>query len=276
MAAVNVSAENKPFELSRVGALTFDLIRREFVTVYGFAVAIAAVPAVLSYFAGRDYTLALQAQLQPHGAVAAHWSQILPQLLLAYLLSLLATLLIYAVLSWGAVEQLQGRNPTIGERLSAALRALPVLAGVVILGYLAIFFASILLLIPGLILMTMWTLVAPAAVCEKIGVFATFGRSSELTHGHRWSIFLLLLIFWLGSAAIGLLALVLGHGISGASGPWYGSNFTGLAGYIAIAVNILIGGLYHVVAGVGVGVAYHELRRAEGSFDSRSLADVFA
>jgi len=277
MAAVSTSAEKKPFELSRVGALTFDLLRREFVTDYGLAVAIAALPAILSFLETRPYLQALRAQLRSPGVVAPHTPQIfsLTYLLLS-LIGLLSILLIYGVLSWGAVERLEGRTPTLGEKLSAAVRALPVLTGVAILAYFAFVFASILLLIPGLILVTMWALLVPSAVTEKIGVFATFRRSSELTRGHRWSIFLLLLIFWLGSLMVSLLSLALEGAIFGVSVSFFLPNLTGPASYIVLAVGILIGGLFHVVGGVGVGVAYHELRRSNGEYDSRSLGDVFA
>jgi len=274
MAAASTSAEKKPFEISRVAALTFDLIRREFAMNYGFTVAILAVPSVLYYLASHNYMQVLgQVRYQGSGAVLPS----LGGLLLTSVLSMLAYLLIYGVLSWGAVERLQGRTPALGDRLNVAVRALPVLAGVGILGYLGIVFGLILLLIPGLMLATMWLLVVPGAVTEKTGVFGAFRRSGELTKGHRWAIFLMLIIVWVGSVLIALVGPVLVHAASGAAGPWYNTTYiTGPAGIITLVINILVGGLIRTVEGVGLGVAYHELRRSNGEYDSRSLGDVFA
>ena len=47
----------------------------------------------------------------------------------------------------------------------------------------------VLFVIPGLILLVMWSLVAPVTVLEHPGVFAAFGRSRELVRGNGWAVF---------------------------------------------------------------------------------------
>src|SRR5262249_25413249 len=54
---------------------------------------------------------------------------------------------------------------------------------------------QLLQLIPGVggiisaILMCMWFVTTPAAVAERLGPFAAFTRSAQLTSGRRWGIF---------------------------------------------------------------------------------------
>ncbi|MGH2994978.1 MAG: glycerophosphoryl diester phosphodiesterase membrane domain-containing protein [Gaiellaceae bacterium] len=47
----------------------------------------------------------------------------------------------------------------------------------------------ILLVVPGLVLLTWWILLIPAIVLEDRGVTEAFGRSRELVSGNGWSVF---------------------------------------------------------------------------------------
>jgi len=72
----------------------------------------------------------------------------------------------------------------------------------------------ILLIIPGLILLVIWAVVAPVTVVERPGVFHAFGRSRELVRGNGWRVFGVIVIVFLAvlviSTAAGLLASSLG------------------------------------------------------------------
>jgi hypothetical protein len=46
-----------------------------------------------------------------------------------------------------------------------------------------------LLVVPGLILLTIWVMVIPAIVLEDRGVLESFGRSRELVRGNGWNVF---------------------------------------------------------------------------------------
>lgn len=74
----------------------------------------------------------------------------------------------------------------------------------------------VLLIIPGLVLLVMWAVVAPVTVVERPGVFAAFGRSRELVRGEGWTVFgvfvLVFLIVFGVSLAAGLAAGSLGAG----------------------------------------------------------------
>jgi hypothetical protein len=43
--------------------------------------------------------------------------------------------------------------------------------------------------IPGAVVMCVWFVAAPAAIAERLGLFAALARSTELTRGRRWNIF---------------------------------------------------------------------------------------
>ena len=64
----------------------------------------------------------------------------------------------------------------------------------------------VLLLVPGFIFGTFYSLVVPAYVTEKPGIFGAFSRSQALTKGHRWGIFglwlLIVILFYLAITAV--------------------------------------------------------------------------
>ena len=57
--------------------------------------------------------------------------------------------------------------------------------------------ASLLLIIPGLILLTIWAVFAPAIVIERIRVIDAFGRSRELVRGNGWPVFGVIIVAFL-------------------------------------------------------------------------------
>jgi hypothetical protein len=75
----------------------------------------------------------------------------------------------------------------------------------------------ILLIIPGLILLTMWVIAQPVAVVEKPGVFRSLTRSSELVRGNGPRVFLFLLLLGILLMLILLVALAPGTGVVGSA-----------------------------------------------------------
>ena len=52
----------------------------------------------------------------------------------------------------------------------------------------------LLLIVPGLFLITIWSVIAPVIVVEKTRVLEAFGRSRELVRGHGWTVFGIVII----------------------------------------------------------------------------------
>jgi hypothetical protein len=81
------------------------------------------------------------------------------------------------------------RDYTVGELFRAVT---PVLFPLILAGFLAglgIGIGFILIIVPGLILATIWAVIGPAIVVERVGAIEAFGRSSQLTKGDRWPVF---------------------------------------------------------------------------------------
>jgi len=115
------------------------------------------------------------------------------------------------------------RDQSAGEMISAARPAIvPLILNGILRGF-AIAIGLILLIVPGLILMTIWAVTSPAIVVEKESATSAFGRSWELVKGEGWSVFFVILIAFLITFAVGLVAVAIGAAI-------------GLAGVIILAI----------------------------------------
>ncbi len=114
------------------------------------------------------------------------------------------------------------RDQAIGDLFSSAAPAILSLIAFGIMFAFGVVIGLILLIIPGLILLTFWSVGAPAIVAEGIGPIAAFGRSWSLVRGSAWSVFGALVVALLIVIAIGFVlgavATPIGNGaIVGAS-----------------------------------------------------------
>jgi hypothetical protein len=97
------------------------------------------------------------------------------------------------------------RDQTVGDLLSSAAPAiLPLIVFSILFG-IGVTIGFILLIIPGLILITFWSVGAPAIVAEGVGPLEAFGRSWRLVRGDAWSVFLALLAVLIIVIAIGFV-----------------------------------------------------------------------
>ena len=76
-------------------------------------------------------------------------------------------------------------------RVSSAI--VPLLVASILAG-LGIAFGLVLLIVPGLFLLTIWAVIAPVIVIERRRATESFGRSRELVRGHGWTVFGIVLI----------------------------------------------------------------------------------
>ena len=106
------------------------------------------------------------------------------------LVSLVGTFWLQGALAYAVADVRDGRiDTTVGEvfeRVRPQLGTL-ILAGV--LAALGIACGFVLLIVPGLILLTWWCLIVPVIVLEGKHVGESFGRSRELVRGHGWTVF---------------------------------------------------------------------------------------
>ncbi|MBC2666165.1 hypothetical protein H7F51_11615 [Novosphingobium flavum] len=103
--------------------------------------------------------------------------------------------ILFASATHGFLITGEGKRAEFADCLRTGIyKALPVFA-LMLLWALGVWVGMILLIVPGLILMTMWSVSLPSLVSGDSGVIGSFGRSRELTKGSRWKIFALILLF---------------------------------------------------------------------------------
>ena len=248
------------FDLGRVLERLFGALGRNFLVFVGLALILTGLPAALTAlaFAGRV-------------DAASDGGRSLALFIAGSLIGFVSGFILQASIVHGAVADLNGRRPTLLDCLTGGLRHfLPVVA-ISILAGIAVMFGLLFLLIPGIFLLTVWAVVVPAQVVETRGVFAAFGRSADLTRGHRWAI-LALLVIWL------IISFVLGAVITGLTLGLAASLDAPGAQGLVLWQGIgqpLANALSAVISSTGIAALYVELRRAKDGAAPEDLAAIF-
>ena len=118
---------------------------------------------------------------------------------------------------------------------------------------------QVALVAPGLFLITVWWVAVPATVVERTGVVASLGRSFELTRGHRWQVFGIIMIIYVGQTVLeqltaGLLA----------SAPIFSAT-----------LSVVITVAFTAYFAVATAVCYHDLRVLKEGVGIDDIAKVF-
>jgi hypothetical protein len=132
--------------------------------------------------------------------------------LAAIVVSIAGTFFLQAALVEAVADVRDGRaDLTLGETIVRAWPHLGAVAGVAILAAFAIGIGFVLLIVPGLYLVTIWSVVVPAVVLERRAVFEAFGRSRSLVSGYGWTVFgVIVVTFVINFVAAIVLGIVLG------------------------------------------------------------------
>jgi len=98
---------------------------------------------------------------------------------------------------------------TIGEIYQAVSPRLPALIVGGILAAIGIAIGLVLLIVPGLFLLTIWSMLVAVIVIEGKSAGEAFGRSREIVRGHGWEVFgLIIVTFVLVAVASGVVSLL--------------------------------------------------------------------
>jgi hypothetical protein len=168
----------------------------------------------------------------------------------------LAISLIISQFYTGVVVELVNdtRDGTLDASIGGLFRAVtPVLAtliGAAIVAGIAIVFGFVLCIIPGIILLTLWAVIAPAIVVEKCGVFDALSRSWNLVKTNFWQTLGVIVVFWLISiVAAGIVGLIFGSGTV----------------VLAVIVRWIVHFLLAPLAALASAILFFELRAVEGT-----------
>ena len=192
--------------------------------------------------------------LMPAAAVVFVFSGILTVVLLsgapglalvAVLISLVATTLFTGMVVELVSDIQDGRrDASVGQLLRSVT---PVLGQLILVGIIAgvgTAIGFVLLIVPGLILITIWSVAAPVVVLERPGATRALGRSRELVRGHGWRVFGVILV-------LDILVVVIGSAIDLAA--------VSASSSVGVVVRVIIGVLTAPLSALAAAVLYFEL-----------------
>jgi hypothetical protein len=187
---------------------------------------------------------------------------------------------LFAVFVQGVViraclDQFAGKRRRVGRSLGAGVSKYAGMFGIRWLGNLGIAFGLVLLVVPGLIWATSWSVASAALVADDTGSQGPFARSAALTKGSRWPIFGLLLIFILVYFVLSVISGVVLALVWQWIAPWIPavSNVTDAADTVATPIPLM---LYEVFAAAGAASIYWELKLVRESGGIEAVSRVFA
>ena len=137
-------------------------------------------------------------------------------ILLGSFVSVVAAFVLQATLVKAVQDVRDGRaDLSISQTVNQALPFLAPVAGASILAGIAITIGLLLIIVPGLFLITIWAVIVPVIVIERSGALASFGRSRQLVRGHGWHVFgtlvLVYIIMLVANIVLGFIFTALPH-----------------------------------------------------------------
>jgi len=178
----------------------------------------AAIAALLSWLAG-----------QPGSAAAA-------------VINLFFMFLLQAALVKAVQDVRDGRvDLDLRGTLSAALPYVLPVAGASILAAIAIVIGFALIIVPGLILLTFWSLIVPAIVIGESPAMASFGRSWRTVRGFAWNVFGTYVVVFLILIAVQILLSIIFGALPLTARSFIADIVSGtlIAPFIAITVSLV-------------------------------------
>lgn len=164
----------QPLQFGQILRQSLLVLRENFIQFYLVGLAVG-IP-----------TLILTAVLPPDSPITA--SNIVENIL---------SPMVTGALTYGSYQYLAGQGVSASDCLRYAARNFGRLFGLSLLTGILIGL-GMLVIVPGLILATMFAVAVPALLAERISISASMRRSSDLTKGYRWQVLGLILLTMVG------------------------------------------------------------------------------
>jgi hypothetical protein len=223
---------NQKLDVGNVLTRTFETYRDQFTLLIPAALALFLVVAVLNGIVLTTGGLIATLLVLLIGTVATYWFQ---------------GMVVEAVR-----DILDGRRDhTVGSLFQSAAPVIVPLFLVGLLAGIAIAIGFILLIVPGLILLTIWAVLAPVVVVERAGVLEAFGRSRQLVKGHGWQVFGVIVILFLITVAASAIVQAIFVGIA--------DSFVGY-----FLADLIVRVLVSPLSAIAAAVMYFELKARHG------------
>ncbi len=249
-------APQQRMDIGNVMSMGFRTFGRHFLPFLAFALLLVGLPTFLLQYLLWDGLM--------EGDLAFtsgyYWLSVVVSWLSGYLLQ--------GIIVRAAVVDLSGRRSDLGESVTAALARLLPMVGLSIVTMVATAIGLVLLIVPGIILLLMWSVAVPVLIEERRGMFDSLGRSAQLTHGSKGWIFLLMILYFGASSMLsGVVGAMVGFQMAAGLEGIMVVPFA-LASAIAQALNGLL-------FAVMVAALYVELRRFREGASPDQLAAIF-
>jgi hypothetical protein len=233
----------------RIGAAlsrTFSVLTRNF-PVFFLINAIAVLPELLFEGGPVGRALGLPQNKSVIGVVGLAW---------------LLGLICQATVLHGAFQDMCGRPVRLIESVQVGMRRFFPVLGASLTSIVLISLGCVLFLVPGLIVYITLFVTIPACVVERTGPFESISRTSQLTKGHRWAIFGMVMLLFI--AAI-ISSVVIEGAVPSLVDP--------LAAAFISAIWRIVETAFGAILAV---VTYRDLRVAKEGVDTEQIAAVFA
>jgi hypothetical protein len=263
-AASFTSSSDERFQIGEVISKTFVALRKRLPFLLLLAAICVFVPAVISGVINYKFNAAMGTinfpwdafsyHVNPAGLINWNW-------FLSFLLVVSGNLFLEAAVVGTVVSDFEDRSAPL--LLSAWRHILP-LFGIFVSVYVFCVISGVLLIIPAIILLLMFSVAGPVRVAEGRGVFGSIQRSRELTRGFRWKILLLVILYYVGVAVVDAIVGAVKMLIHVPNEIW------------AISVGPAIGAMLILVGTVGLAVTYAGLRSAKEGGSASDVAAAFA
>lgn len=172
---------------------------------------------------------------------------------------LLVTPLISALHIHALVVIGEGRQPKLAEVAARGVRVLPVVAAAEVVAGIGIVVGFLLLIVPGVLLLIRWAVVAQTAALERVDWLGALRRSAELTAGDYLHVLAVILIVGLGEQLI-----------KGIGGAIVGSG----AGVLSVLVGIAVDTITLSFAALTTAMLYFDLLARKGATTAPAREDI--
>ena len=187
---------NQKLDVARVFERVFQIYRDQFTLLIPAALVVFVPVALLS---GLIYA----GDISVFGA------------LIVAALATIATYWFQGMVVEAAEDILDGRRDhTVGSLVRSVTPVIVPLIVAGILAGIAVGIGLLLLIVPGLFLLTIWAVVAPVVVLERKGAFDAFRRSRELVRGNGWQVFGVIVVLFLLQFIVTAVIQAIANGIS--------------------------------------------------------------
>ena len=162
---------------------------------------------------------------------------------------------------YGAIQKMRGQEFTVRQSLGRGLARFFPIIGMIVCVALGAGLATLLFVIPGVILFVTWYVALPACVAERLGPIESLKRSAYLTKGNRWRVLGLVIVLTIVNLIVqGVVQFVLKP----------------LGGQIVSAIGVFVWmALFQSFNAIVLAVVYHDLRVAREGVDIEHIAAVF-